>query len=241
MNKQTILFTVIGLLSGFILGFFLANNINRNAVLQPSAPQNPQFSMGNNAPRQSTADIKEADAALMPEVNRIIEKARSEPNNFQAQIRAGEIFLKIQNTERAIEFFNRAATARHDTYEDLAMLGNSYFDARRFEEAEKWYTAALEKKPDDVDLRTDLGSTFMERQQPDLERAIREYRLSLEKNPKHESTLFNLSVALLRKGDQTGAREMLAQLKQSNPKSELIARLEQKLVDDGNNNNPPAN
>jgi tetratricopeptide (TPR) repeat protein len=180
---------------------------------------------------QSAADIKESpDGAMMPEVAQILEKARTEPNNFQAQIRAGEIFLRIQNTERAIEFFNKAAAVRHDSFEDLATLGNAYFDARRFEEAEKWYTAALAKKPDDVNARTDLGSTFMERVPPDLDRAIREYRVSLEKNPKHESTIFNLAVALHKKGDQKGASGLLAQLKQMSPQSPLVVRLEQRIA-----------
>ena len=239
MNKQNILFTIIGLLLGFILGFFLANNINRNSLLQPTVTlQNPQLSPAGNPQMQSAADIKEStDGAMMPEVAQIMEKARSEPNNFQAQIRAGEIFLRIQNTEKALEYFNKAAAVRHDSFEDLSTLGNAFFDARNFEEAEKWYTAALGKKPDDVNVRTDLGSTFMERPQPDLERAIREYRTSLEKNPKHESTIFNLSVALYKKGDQSGAREMLAQLKQINPQSPLVSRLEQRI----SGTTPPAN
>src|SRR5688572_21033398 len=35
-------------------------------------------------------------------------------------------------------------------------LGNMYFDAGRFEEAAKWYVAALDINPRDADVSTDL-------------------------------------------------------------------------------------
>ena len=38
---------------------------------------------------------------------------------------------------------------------------------------------ALEKKSDDIDVRTDLGITFVERKNPDFDRAIKEFQASL--------------------------------------------------------------
>lgn len=233
MNKQNILFTIVGLLVGFIFGFFLANNINRNAQLQPTGSQNAQnspFLNSQNDSQTRSVSIKEPqNNAMMPEVAQKIEKAKNEPDNFQAQIQAGELFLRIQNIEKANEFFSKAASLNPESFQERAALGNAFFDIKKFEEAEKWYSLALAKNPDDIDVRTDLGSTFMERSQPDLDRAVKEYRTSLAKDPKHESTLFNLSLALYRKGDSQGARETLAQLKQVNPQSSLIAKLEQKI------------
>jgi tetratricopeptide (TPR) repeat protein len=228
MNKQNILFGIIGLLVGLICGFIFANSYNRNAAIQPTLTQNAPNSTVSN-PQTQSVSIKESTGAMMPEVAQNLEKAKNEPDNFEAQIRTGEIFLKIQNAEKANEFFKRAAETQPDTFENLARLGNGFFDIKNYEEAEKWYSAALAKNPESVDVRTDLGSTFMERAQPDLERAIKEYRTSLEKNPKHENTIFNLSLALMRKGDKQGAEEMLAQLKKVNPQSSLIVKLEQKI------------
>ena len=81
----------------------------------------------------------------------------------------------------------------------------------------------------DPDLRTDLGSTFMERANPDIDRAIKEYQAALTKDSNHENTLFNLSLALMRKNDTAGAQENLAKLEKVNPSSPLIANLKQKL------------
>ena len=234
MKKENILFAVIGILTGFIAGFFLANSINRNASLQTPNAQivsNAPFAGGGQSnPQTQSVDIKENQGAMLPEVAANLDKARKEPQNFAAQIQAGQMYARIANNEKANEFLQRAVAAHQDTFQDLATLGNGFFDIKNFEEAEKWYSKALEKKPDDPDVRTDLGSTFMERANPDIDRAVKEYRTSLAKNPNHENTLFNLALALLRKGDAAGAQDTLAQLEKVNPASPMIANLKQKLA-----------
>lgn len=233
MKKENILFAVIGLLAGFIGGFFLANSINRNASMQTPAAQisaNAPFANPQNNPQTQSVEIKDNQGAMIPEVAQTLDKAQKEPDNFAAQIQAGQMYARIQNTAKANEFLQRAVQAHQDNFQDLATLGNGFFDTKNFEEAEKWYSKALEKNPDDADVRTDLGSTFMERAQPDLDRAIKEYQTTLAKNPNHENTLFNLSLALMRKGDAAGAQEMLARLEKVNPASPLIANLKQKLA-----------
>ena len=235
MNKQNFLFAIIGLLAGFIGGFFLANSINRSSMLQnPVAqiPANAPFANAPANPQTQSVDIKEGQGqggAMVPEVAATLDKAQKEPDNFAAQIQAGQMYARIQNVPKANEFLQRAVQAHQDNFQDLATLGNGFFDLKNYEEAENWYTKALAKNPDDVDVRTDLGSTFMERSNPDLDRAIKEYRAALAKDPNHENTLFNLSLALLRIGDNAGAQENLAKLEKVNPTSPLIANLKQKL------------
>jgi tetratricopeptide (TPR) repeat protein len=229
MNNKLIIFTITALFIGFFIGFFFANNINRSAMFQPAAQMNPNAPFNNVQNNAQVFDGSSHSGGMMPEVAKVIETADQEPNNFVAQVRAGIMFLRIQNMEKAGEYFMRASKAHEDTFQDLATLGNAFFDIRNYEEAEKWYTLALTKNPDDVDVRTDLGSTFMERSQPDLERAIKEYKISLEKNPQHEKTLFNLCVAQLRKGDTQTARETYAQLEKINPGNPLLPKLKERL------------
>lgn len=228
MNRQNILFTIIGLLAGFVGGFVMANSLNRSSTLQNTVAQVPSGAPNN--PQIQSADIKEnSNGAMMPQVAETLEKADREPKNFAAQIQAGQMYARIQNTAKANEYLQRAVEARQDRFEDLATLGNGFFDLKNFEEAEKWYSKALEKNPDDVDVRTDLGSTFMERSNPDLDRAIQEYQASLAKSPNHENSLFNLAVAYSRKGNAEGAQQMLQRLEKINPASTLVTNLKQKL------------
>ena len=234
MNKQSITLAVIALIIGFIGGFVLANKINRDAALQPvntNAVQNPQFPNAQN-PQIQSADIKDKPTgAMLPDIAEKLEKATKEPDNFDAQITAGDVYSQIQKFDKALEFYTKANKLKPDDYKTITKLGNSNFDLKNYEVAQKWYESALAKNPNDVDIRTDLGSTFMERAQPDLDRAIREYRASLNINPAHENTLFNISLALMRKGDKPGAQEMLNQFEKVSPQSPLIAKLKQKLTE----------
>ena len=234
MNKQSISLAVIGVIIGFIGGFVLANKINRDAALQPvntNAVQNQPFPNAQN-PQIQSADIKDKPTgAMLPDIAEKLEKATKEPDNFEAQITAGDMYSQIQKFDKALEFYQKANKIKPDDYKTIIKLGNSNFDLKNYEAAEKWYESALAKNPNDVDVRTDLGSTFMERAQPDLDRAIKEYRASLNINPAHENTLFNISLALMRKGDKQGAQEMLNQFEKVSPQSPLIAKLKQKLAE----------
>ena len=66
-------------------------------------------------------------------------------------------------------------------------------------------------------IRSDLGLTFYLRTPRDTERAVKEYRLALEIDPVHESTLQNLSVALKDIGQEEEREKILERLRKVNP------------------------
>ncbi|HKC64191.1 MAG TPA: tetratricopeptide repeat protein, partial [Pyrinomonadaceae bacterium] len=213
MKKDSILIGVIGLLLGLIIGFMFANNINQrgNAVAvaqqnQALPPDHPPIT-SNNA--QSGPDMQSVQEA--------INQAKSDQTNFAAQMKAADYAYQVQRYDEAIQFLQRANQLQPGNYEAIVQLGNVNFDANRFEEAEKWYAAALKMKPDDVNVRTDLGLTFLLREPANLDRAITEFRASLERDSKHLQTLQNLTVALTRKGDAAQARIILAKLEEVSP------------------------
>jgi tetratricopeptide (TPR) repeat protein len=222
MNKDNILFSIIGLLLGLIIGFMFANNINQrgnagNAIAQQNQalpPDHPPIP-SNNA--QSGPDMQSVQEA--------INQAKSDQTNFAAQMKAADYAYQVQRYDEAIQFLQRANHLQPDNYEAIVQLGNVNFDANRFEEAEKWYAAALKMKPDDVNVRTDLGLTFLLREPANLDRAITEFRASLERDSKHLQTLQNLTVALTRKGDAAQARIILAKLEEVSPGNPAITSL----------------
>jgi tetratricopeptide (TPR) repeat protein len=167
--------------------------------------------------------------AMQPQVQAAIDKANAEPDNFEAQIKAAEMYYQIQRFDAAIEFLKRANQIKPEDYDTLVNLGNAYFDAARYEDAEKSYTAALLKKSDDINLRNDLGLTYIFRQPPDYDRAIREFLLSLEKDPNHPQALQNLTVAYTKKGDAEKAKATLARLEALDPANTAIAPLREDI------------
>ncbi len=224
--QKSITFGIGGLIVGLLIGFFAANNINRNSS-QVASPAQPNAPFQNQQVPNVLVKEQPAQGGMLPDITAILDKARSEPSNFDAQIKAGDTYLQIKGFDKAVEFYEQAHRIKPENYETIVKLGNTYFDFRKFEEAEKWYEQALSKKSNDTNVRTDLGITFVERENPDLDRAIKEFQTSLQTNPRHEPTLYNLGAAYFKKGNTDEANKILAQLEAINPQSQLADRLQQ--------------
>ncbi len=223
MKKDNILFAVGGILIGLIAGFFAANSINKNAVAQQTAAQ-----LQPNAPfAGQTANPPNQTGGMIPDVQEKLDKAKNEPGNFAAQMSAGDMYAQIGSYDKAFEFYERGVKLKPESFEANVQLANAYFDSRQYENAGNYYTKALEINPKDVNARTDLATTFVERQNPDYQRAVKEFQTTLEISPKHEPTLYNLGVAFHRMGEAEKAQNTLLQLEQTNANSPLIAKLRQ--------------
>ena len=237
MNKDNILFGVVGLLAGLIIGFMFANTINKQAVVPVAAadmklnsnipPGHPEIPPGATAPGVSTP------GAMNPEIQASIDKAKQAPNDFDVQVKAAEAYYQIDRFDDAITFLKKANQLKPDDREIIVHLGNASFDGNHFDEAEKWYMAALAKKPDDANVRTDLGLTFVFRDPPNYDRAIQEFNKSLEIDPNHIQTLQNLTVAYTKKGDAAKAAATLAKLEGIDPKNPAIAKLREDVQKNG--------
>lgn len=225
MNKNNFLLLIIGLFVGAFIGFYAANKINRDAYARQTAAQIEPDSPFLNQQTQNASVNPSTQGAMMPEVAETIDKAKKEPENYEAQMKAGDMYAKIQRFDEAVNYYEKANQIKPDNYQTIVKIGNSYFDARRFEAAEKWYDRALAVNPDDVNVRTDLGITFVERENPNLDRAVKEFQISLSKNPQHEPTLYNLGIAYYKKGNADEAKKTLAELQKINPQSQLAERL----------------
>ena len=226
MSKDNILFGIVGLLVGFIIGFLLTNYINKQQGVIASATTAQAGNLPAGHPNlPDNQNSSQPVSGAVPEVQAAIEKAKAEPDNFDAQINAAKLYEQIQRFDGAIEFLKRANQINPEDYQTIVRLGNDNYDADKFEEAEKWYAMALAKKPDDVDARTDMGLTFVLRDKPDYDRAIQEFKRSLEYQPNHTKTLQNLTVAYVRKGDAENASATLTKLETLDKSNPAISKL----------------
>ncbi|MBI3050265.1 MAG: tetratricopeptide repeat protein [Acidobacteria bacterium] len=83
-------------------------------------------------------------------------------------------------------------------------LGNTYFDAERYEDAIKWYEEGLRLDPKNPDASTDLGISYYYAGQTD--RALQQFEESLKIDPRHTKTMLNKGVVLaFGKQDLAGA------------------------------------
>jgi tetratricopeptide (TPR) repeat protein len=223
MKKENILYSVIGVLLGFIVGFAFANTTNQRGYAAQTAAGLPGQTAGlppDHPPIEGAAAGPSAEA-----VETAAKLAAEQPGNFEAQMSAAETLYAAHRYDEAATFFAAANKLRPEDFGALVGLGNVNFDAEKFEEAEKWYTAALNQQPDNVNVRTDLGLTFFFREPRDIARAVKEYRASLERDPNHVPTLQNITVALTAQGDADAARATLSKLKAASPQNPAIPKL----------------
>lgn len=213
----------ICLAAGLLIGFWGSNTLNRNAVqpgseLAAGSGVNQQLPMGG-----------QPTSGLQPDIGEVLSAAEKEPQNFVNQMKAGDLYAQIGKFDKAIEFYKKGLELKPNDVQATLVLANAYFDAGQFENAGDTYSKVLAIDPKNIAARTDLGTTFVERPQPDFERAVREFKTALESDPDNEAALYNLAVAYARKGDQTAAKETLAALEKANPTSELIGKLRQRI------------
>ena len=224
MTKENILFAIIGVLIGLIGGFFITNSLNQAAV----APL-PGAAMPQNGTVPGGHPAIPGGGGSVPEIQAAIDKAKQNPDDFESQMKAAELYYQIQRFDGAIEFLKKANSIQPENQEVIVNLGNANFDAERYDEAEKWYTAALAKKPENVDVRTDLGLTYIFREKPDYDRAVKEFSKVLESKPDHVQALQNLTVAYTKKSDAENARATLAKLETVDPTNSSLAKLREDL------------
>jgi len=244
MKKDNVMFGVIGLLLGLIIGFIGTNSMNRsgmtaaptavgsagdlaaaggsNQALPPNHPPIGSTSgAGGPAGNAPTVDCN----ALPPGLAAGKSKAQQNPQDYEAQMKGADLLYQGQCFDDAAKFYEAAAMLKPTEKEPVVKAGNAYFDGEKYQEAEKWYTQALARDPKDVDVRTDLGLTFFLREPRNIDKAIENYKASLSIDPKHEITLQNLAIALKEKGDTAGYQKTLDELRAVDPNNPALTQL----------------
>lgn len=107
-------------------------------------------------------------------------------------------------------------------------LANYLYDQRKFEQAIDWYQKVVALDPKNVSARTDLGTSYFNVGRP--QEALREFRRSLEIDPKHEQTLFNSIVVNLQgTHDLAAAQQAWDRLHAVSPNYPGLDRLKQSI------------
>jgi len=238
MNKNGVMFGVLGLIVGLVVGFMGANSINRSAAgpapagastMMPttgSGTGNPNLPADHPPIGASTGAAEPGGDApsggALPQVMQAIDKAKQQPNDYDAQMTAADLYYQIQRFDDAATFYEAAAKLKPSEVEPLIKAGNANFDGEKYADAEKWYLLALAKKPNDINVRTDLGLTFFLREPRDIDRAIKEYKTSLALDPNHKITLQNLALAYKEKGDKTNFDATAEKLRAVDPNNPIF-------------------
>ena len=159
MTRDNLLFAIIGLLLGFIVGFIFASTQIQRQSLPAATARNS--TMPTDHPPIGSDGAAANPAGMQAEVAAALDKARKEPTNFEAQLKAAELYYQIQRYDDAIGYLLKANQLKPENYETIANLGMVNMDAGHFETAVKWYKAALTQKADDVRVLDGLCAALL--------------------------------------------------------------------------------
>ncbi|HEX7996832.1 MAG TPA: tetratricopeptide repeat protein [Pyrinomonadaceae bacterium] len=244
--SRNISFCVVGILVGFMLGFFVANAglterqpaetpRTTTAATTSAPPLNPQQQVGPLPPGHPSVDDsanranssngdRSGGASTSPLLQAAMDEADRNPRDFAAQMKAADAFYNMEAYDKAVVYLNRALALKPNDADALTLMGNAKYDQNDFVTAATFYERSLAQRPD-ANVRTDLGNTFFQRTPPDYDRAIAAYRKALAIEPRNEKALRNLAAAALFKGDKKTAREAIDRLTAVNPDNPALASL----------------
>jgi cytochrome c-type biogenesis protein CcmH/NrfG len=228
MNKENILFSLVGIGFGLFFGFVFVTWANQKAQTKPRAAST-DVSQKTSDGRASTA---ESEAA--------IKRAKENPNDFDAQMQGARAYYETQRFDDAIQLLLRANDLQQNNVEPIIALGDVNADAGNYKSAEKWYAAALEMKPEDANVRASLARVFLISTPPNYEHAVAELRRALKTDPRNEPSLQYLAFALAHQHDERGARDAISQLEKINPSNPAIPRLRQEIESNATSGNSNA-
>jgi tetratricopeptide (TPR) repeat protein len=248
--KKNILYLTIGLLAGLLVGFLSANLVGR-ARLEQERTQGtgPRTEAQSANPKGSTpADGSQQKPAITEEqIRAAIAKTDSRPDDLSLQRNFGHALYQYANQTQdprylpdVVRFYKRVYDANPKDREITVDLANALFDIGQttapegFSKARVYYLKALEMKPDDASVHTDLGLTYYYGKPSEPQRAIAEYRKSLQLAPRDERALESLATALISTGNREEAQKRIDELKSINPENQSLSNLRAQLAQSKN-------
>jgi tetratricopeptide (TPR) repeat protein len=235
MDKKTFWISAAAVIISFFGGFLLANALNRSE-LNTLRAETERLKNSPNASPQNNAELSLSDE----EIRQKIAEADKNPDNFNFQKNLGLALYRYAAMKQDADLLSevarlltRANQKDEKDYDVLIALGNSYFDIgyikkddENLKKSREFYQKALAQKPNDADVRTDLGLTYFLVNPPETDKALAELNKSLQINAKHEKTLQVMTQALLSQNKTIEAEKYLTQLKEVNPKNQFLPELD---------------
>ena len=223
MNKYLI--AGIGLAVGFGISFFWTQRFNRNNAT-------PAASASSGMP--GAASGAGGQQAMMGQVQQVIEKAKNNPNDFQAQVDAAKTFYQISRVKETAEYLKKAYAIDPKKFGELGaglFMGQYYFDQKDYAESETWFNRAIKADPNDAEVYVGFAETYVRREPPQPDQAIAQLQQALKIDSKSGHALEHLVEAYALKKDARAADETLNQLKQTDPANQRISTLETLVTD----------
>lgn len=138
---------IVGSLLGLVSGFKIANLQYRS---DQSGAKNREIARFNSERPDSQADV-----------NKIIEKAKANPNDVEAQVEAAGQFIQIERPERAMPFLEQARRLKPEDPRISAGIGVAHFMLTQYDQALEWLKRSRDQGADDPTVTALLIGSYI--------------------------------------------------------------------------------
>lgn len=239
MNKNSIMFIVLGVVAGFVAGFVFANKLNGSELNALKSQSGQQMTANSNS-----ASAPANDTLTEEELRTKIAEADRNADNFAFQKSLGISLYRYAAMKQSISLLNesiriltRATTLDAKDFDVFVALGNAHFDLGFFKKdlasfttARTVYAKALAIKPGDADVSTDVGISYYVQEPPDYDKALAELQKVIAANPKHDRAMQFVVQAYAKQGKVDDAEKMLAKIIEINPTNPAITELRSEIA-----------
>jgi tetratricopeptide (TPR) repeat protein len=152
MNRDNILFTIVGLLTGFIVGYFVAGS-NRARTAAPAA--------ASSAPAASAATASiSTSPELLQRVSDLKTALDREPENADLQKQLGDAYYDMNDWGKAAEWYEKALQKKSADANVITDLGSCYRNLGKFSQAVDEYEKAQKVDPTHVQSLLNLTLVY---------------------------------------------------------------------------------
>lgn len=138
---------IIGLLLGMIGGFKIANSQYRGEQ--------------GEALKRDIARATGGMPGSQAEINKIIEKAKANPNDIEAQVEAAFQLVQIERPQEAMPFLEQARNANPNDPRVIAGLGVAHFLLRQYDQAIDFLKRSREQGADNLTVTSFLIGAYI--------------------------------------------------------------------------------
>jgi tetratricopeptide (TPR) repeat protein len=151
---------IIGLVLGLVVGFKIANSQYRreqglslnNAVARAAGMMSNSQSVNSSSSQNLSPEQRNQ---IINQVRGIIEKAKKNPQDVEAQLEAADQFIQINRPQEALQFLEQAYNVKPNDAQVTAGLGMANFMLGKFDETISWSKHSIAITPKNP------GATFL--------------------------------------------------------------------------------
>ena len=167
MNRQQFVTGIVGIIVGFILGFFVAQGVIPAGVSPPE--------MSGQVPEDHPSP------EILEQLETMLDRARTDPADREVRVALGNTYYDMERYDAAIPWYKEALALRADDVGVSTDLGTSYLATGAVEQALEQYRKSLELDPEHPQTLQNMG--FAHFSVGDYEAAIASWERLLKAHP----------------------------------------------------------